>query len=77
MPSPRVYGAVAYFYTQDVHRNRTANLVISKARVAPAKKMTLPRLELLALYISAKLVEYVIHALTQSVDEFMLGHIVK
>ena len=67
--SPKAYGAVVYLCTEDIHGNRTANLVMSKSRVAPAKKMTLPRLELLALYIVAKLVEYVIQALTIPINE--------
>ncbi len=67
--SPKAYGAVVYLYTEDIHANRTANLVMSKSRVAPAKKMTLPRLQLLAMYIVAKLVEYVIQALTITINE--------
>ena len=67
--SPKAYGAVVYFGTENRHENLTTCLVISKSRVVPAQEMTLLRLELLALYVAAKLVEYVIQSFTLMVDK--------
>ena len=41
---------------------------MAKSRVAPVKRVSLPRLELLAAYITAKLLDYVIQALRIVVD---------
>ncbi|GFY36755.1 uncharacterized protein TNCV_2567171 [Trichonephila clavipes] len=54
--SERAYGAIAcirYKTNSDFH----ANFVSSKARVAPLKKLSLPRLELLATLIGGRLLE--------------------
>ncbi|GFR05940.1 integrase catalytic domain-containing protein [Trichonephila clavata] len=54
--SERAYGAIAYIRykgNSDFH----VNFVSSKARVAPLKKLSLPRMELLATLIGARLLE--------------------
>ncbi|GFY69651.1 uncharacterized protein TNIN_18601 [Trichonephila inaurata madagascariensis] len=54
--SERAYGAIAYIRyktNSDFH----VNFVSSKARIAPLKKLSLPRLELLATLIGARLIE--------------------
>ena len=53
---PQAYGCAVYFCTEDTSRLRTANLVMAKSRVAPVKRVTLPRLELLASHITARVI---------------------
>ena len=63
--SPRAYGCCVYLRTQS--RNKTSvNLIMSKAKVAPLKSVTLPRLELLAACLAARLTRYVKGALQLS-----------
>ena len=57
-----------YICAEDQDGKRISNLVMAKSRVAPVKRISLPRLELLAAYITAKLLDYVIHALRIVVD---------
>ena len=46
----------------------STHLVISKSRVAPAKTVSLPRLELLAAVVKARLLKFVAESLTLKVD---------
>ncbi|GBM17523.1 hypothetical protein AVEN_198026-1 [Araneus ventricosus] len=56
--SPEAYGAVAYFrYLHDKKDNYTS-FIAAKGRVAPLKPLTLPRLELMAALVAAKLAKY-------------------
>ena len=66
--SERAYGTAVYICAEDKDGNRISNLVMAKSRVAPVKRISLPRLELLAAYITAKLLDYVIQALRIAVD---------
>ena len=66
--SQKAYGSAVYLCAEDKDQNRVSNLVMAKSRVAPMKRMTLPRLELLAAFITAKLLHYVVQALRISVD---------
>ncbi|XP_035214613.1 uncharacterized protein LOC118188308 [Stegodyphus dumicola] len=56
--SPKAYGSVAYFKIK-YHDKCTTSFIISKCRLAPLKKITLPRLELLGNSISARLSDYI------------------
>ena len=56
--STKVYGAVTYIYRGD-----QSSLVMAKARVAPLKGHTLPRLELMAALIGARLCNFVLSSL--------------
>ena len=50
----KAYGAVAYI-RQGVH----SSLIMSKSHVAPLKKLTLPKLELMAALIGARLYKFI------------------
>ncbi|XP_064107500.1 uncharacterized protein LOC135216265 [Macrobrachium nipponense] len=52
--SEKAYGAAAYLMDQ----HAGANLVFSKARVAPLKKKSIPQLELTANYSAVKIADY-------------------
>ena len=56
--SPKAYGATAYISTCD-----QPSLVMSKSRVAPMKKLTLPQLELMAASICTRLAHFIAEAL--------------
>ena len=59
--SPKAYGAVTYFqFGTDAH------LVMSEARTAPVKQHSLPRLELMAAVIAARLCSYITSSLDTS-----------
>ncbi|XP_014835554.1 PREDICTED: uncharacterized protein LOC106913412, partial [Poecilia mexicana] len=53
--SEKAYGAVAYLQGQNNLEETITSFVASKSRVAPLKKMTLPRLELMGALIGARL----------------------
>ena len=65
--SPQGYGANVYLRIVKGEDCETA-LVMSKARVAPIKRVSLPRLELLGSLLAAKLLGFVRNALRLSVD---------
>ena len=61
--SPQAYGACVYVTATLPDGSCESSLVISRARVAPIKLVSLPRLELLAALLCARLVVYVREAL--------------
>ncbi|XP_028408802.1 uncharacterized protein LOC114531378 [Dendronephthya gigantea] len=67
--SEKAYGAAIYLCAEDKVGKRISNLIMAKSRVAPTRRITLPRLELLAAYLTAKLTSYVIEALKTPVQE--------
>ena len=60
--SPKGYGAVVYVRVRGAS-GVSVSLVMSKGRVAPLKRQTLPRLELLGCLMAARLVQFVLQAL--------------
>ena len=58
--SQKAYGSAVYLCAESQDGSRVSNLVIAKTWVAPAKRVTLPRLELLAAYITVRQLDYVI-----------------
>lgn len=56
--SEAAYGAVGYLKSYYEEGTSSTNLVYAKSKVAPVKKVTLPRLELLAAEMSAKMSQY-------------------
>ncbi|XP_040072864.1 uncharacterized protein LOC120844915 [Ixodes scapularis] len=57
--SPKAYGAVVHLKTSDSENTGEIHLLLAKARVAPLKKLTLPRLELMGALIGYRLLRYV------------------
>ena len=66
--SERAFGACVYLVARNSEGHWTSSLVLSKARVAPVKKVTLPRLELLGAVLAIQLVEFVRKALDLDKD---------
>lgn len=65
------YGAVGYFRYCENSGNYRVSFIMSKSRVAPLKKLTLPRLELMALVIGSRVGTYL-----KSVFKDKIGRIV-
>ncbi|KRY42408.1 hypothetical protein T01_3074 [Trichinella spiralis] len=57
--SEKAYGAVAYMRIETTNHHTAVNFVTSKARVAPIRRLTLPRLELMGALVAARLVRSV------------------
>lgn len=66
--SESAYGACVYLRTEDGCDNVSSHLVVSRSRVAPVKKVTIPRLELLGAVMAVELWAYVS-------DACHLGHV--
>lgn len=65
--SIKAYGSACYV-RYETNETVTSMLVMSKSKVAPVEKHTLPRLELMAACMSADLAVYVAHALNVNKD---------
>ncbi|GBL82661.1 hypothetical protein AVEN_176041-1 [Araneus ventricosus] len=55
--SPKAYGCVAYFRKM-TDGTISSNFIVAKCRLAPLKKLSLARLELMGALVSARLAEY-------------------
>ena len=55
--SQKAYGSAVYLCVVDEEGKIISSLVMAKSRVAPAKRVTLPRLELIAASITAALLK--------------------
>ena len=66
--SEKAYTAVMYMRATYSNGRVQTSLITSKTRVAPVKKQTIPRLELLRATILARLVSTVINLLTKKID---------
>jgi len=69
--SPKAYGAVAYLRYFDKSRKCRVSFIMSKSRVAPLKKLTLPSLELMAIVVGAKMGKYIKGIYNDLVDKFV------
>ncbi|XP_064475845.1 uncharacterized protein LOC135389743 [Ornithodoros turicata] len=56
--SPTAYGAVAYTVMENSLREKSATFLMAKARLAPLKELSIPRLELMACLVGARLASY-------------------
>ena len=61
--SEQAYASCVYIQFSSSDGSLTSSFVISKTRLAPVKRITLPRLELLACFLGAKLLKKVTEAL--------------
>ena len=68
--SERAIGAVVYARTVYENGGVDVKLIASKTRVAPVKRQTIPRLELAAATVLAKLVDSLLKALDWNVEVF-------
>ena len=67
--SMRAYGAAVYISCVDETRHISTHFVGSKSRIAPTKTISLPRLELLAAVINARLLKFVAESLTLKINQ--------
>lgn len=61
--SEQAYSACVYLQTTSSNGSMFSAFVISKSRLAPVKRVTLPRLELLSCHLGSKLLKIVLNAL--------------
>ena len=69
--SVKAYGAVIYVRLQDSVGNVVAHLAMAKSRVASTKRVTLPRLELMAAFLLSKLIRFVLDSLKKDVTQYV------
>ncbi|GFT22221.1 uncharacterized protein TNCV_3272571 [Trichonephila clavipes] len=70
--SERCYGAAVYCKSKNLKSETLVRLITSNSRVAPIKSLTIPRLELCAAVLLAKLVKRVVAALQLETAEVYL-----
>uniref|UniRef100_L7LX93 Putative tick transposon n=1 Tax=Rhipicephalus pulchellus TaxID=72859 RepID=L7LX93_RHIPC len=70
--SPLAYGAAAYIVTEYSDGSNQASLLITKGRVAPIKKITLTRMELLAATVSVRLATHITSNLNRKITSVRL-----
>ncbi|GFW00325.1 uncharacterized protein TNCV_4355221 [Trichonephila clavipes] len=70
--SERCYGAAVYCKSKKLKSETLVRLITSKSRVAPIKSLTIPRLELCAAVLLAKLAKRVVAALQLDTAELYL-----
>ncbi|XP_055714743.1 uncharacterized protein LOC129808863 [Phlebotomus papatasi] len=58
------YGAVAYVVTENETGERKAQLLMAKSRIAPTKSITIPKLELCATVLGARLIKKIQESLS-------------
>ncbi|GFW68925.1 uncharacterized protein TNCV_2918241 [Trichonephila clavipes] len=73
--SERCYGAAVYCKSIKLKSETLVRLITSKSRVAPIKSLTIPRLELCAAVLLAKLVKRVVAALQLETANYIFGRI--
>ena len=66
--SLKAYGSAVYAHVEDVSRQVRTQLLMYKSRVTPIKRVSLPRLELLAAIVNARLFRFVADSLTLKIN---------
>ena len=61
--SKNAYIAVIYFLSENIHGEKCCSLVVAKTKVAPIKKVSIPKFELLACIPLDNLIRYVISSM--------------
>lgn len=77
--SEKAYVAVVYIRYKNDENEHKVSLIMAKSRVAPVKKLKIPKLELMGALLLAKLVKKVIRAVHSvwSLSVFFYGRILK
>jgi hypothetical protein len=70
--SEKAYGACLYLRSANKQGEVTTKLLCSKSRVAPVKKITVPRLELCGALLLAQLIQKIVLALKLKIDRILL-----
>ncbi|XP_053392222.1 uncharacterized protein LOC128554912 [Mercenaria mercenaria] len=74
--SPTILQAKAYSCCVYLHQENScgtkAELIFAKARLAPVKKLTIPKLELMAVLIGVRCLQFVIKQLRLDLDQYFL-----
>lgn len=70
--SEKAYGCSLYIRSTNAHGTTTVKLLCSRSRVAPVKKVTLPRLELLGAELLSKLLQKTVPILNLKIDRTFL-----
>jgi len=70
--SEKAYGACLYLRSVNQQGEVTTKLLCSKSRVAPVKKVTLPKLELCGALLLAQLIQKTVPALNLKIDRIFL-----
>ena len=68
--SPNAYGAVTYLRIEERTGNVRVQILFAKTRVAPTRRITLPRLELMAAYLLAKMTAFLLKTLGEKVEQY-------
>lgn len=67
--SEKVYAAAVYFVSIGANGHRTSKLILGKAKVAPLKPISIPRLELQAAVLGSRLAQSVKHESDYKIDK--------
>lgn len=62
---------VVYFHTQDSNDNIQASIVMSKIRVAPLKRLTIPHLKLCGALLLSRVLTHVLDVLSLTCEVYM------
>ena len=73
--SEDTYATAMYLKTMDEERKSRVNLIFPKARIAPKKAMSIPRLELMALLIRVRSLKFVSKELGLKILKELFGQI--